>query len=1188
MFIHQRIALVCLLCSLAGTLPLAADGTSPLPLVGTWRFQLDRADAGIAERWFDRTLPEKFKLPGSLAAAGIGDAPSLDTKWTGGVQAPKWFEEPRYAPYAKADNFKFPFWLQPEKYYAGAAWFQRDIEIPKDWEGKRVVLFLERAHWETRVWVDGQLIGTNNSLSTPHEYELGVVAGSAAAPAAVRRALAPNTAPQMPTTGASSAAPGAGALPIQLAPGKHTVSIRVDNRRIVDIGENSHAITDHTQGNWNGIVGKIELRTTPLVWIEGVRVQPDITRHQATVLVQIRNTSGKVSKHWLGEYYSPGNVWGRPPKNPIPSGKQLVEVPLAGLSLTITNKLGPDIEPWDEFKPAMLHLSVSLSPPLASADEEFDPLKHRASGTATDFAFREVSTSGTQLTINGQKTFIRGTLECAIFPKTGHPPMEVAEWKQLLRVAQIYGLNLLRFHSYCPPEAAFQAADELGMYLQVETCWPNQSTTLGDGKPVDAWTYEETERVLKYYGNHPSFILMAHGNEPGGKNANAFLAKYVEYFKAKDPRRLWTAGSGWPQLPENQFHVTPDPRIQAWGEGLKSRINAKPPETTTDYRDYIAKRKVPVISHEIGQWCVYPNFDEIPKYTGYLKARNFEIFRDLLAKNFSGTGVPPVRPNARAETNGRDARATTDLAQQFLLASGKLQTLCYKEDIESALRTPGMGGFELLDLHDFPGQGTALVGVLDPFWEEKGYVTAAEYSRFCNSTVPLARLKKRVFTTDETLEAEIEVANFRPGTIQGATATWKLVKDTGKVLATGGFVQKDMPSGHGLFSLGLVSAELRNVPAPARCRLVVSVGQASRLSPSTSRDRPEARPTAENDWDIWVYPAAAPSRTLSDVLVTAQFDDAAQQHLASGGKLLLTLPGKAVRNFDTEPVKLGFSSIFWNTAWTGRQAPTTLGILCDPKHPALVGFPTEFHSNWQWWYLIHRAGALRLDLLPKGTEPIVRVIDDWFTARPLGLVVEGKVGAGKVIVCGFDLTRDADDPVSKQMRASLLDYMASKKFAPKTELTAGQVKSLIVEPKSATLRGVRGVKADSEQEGYEAANAIDGDPATLWHTAWGDEAPGFPHALVVEFDAPRTLTGFTALPRQDANLNGQIKDYACYLGADGQNWGEPVEKGTLARDAGLKTVRFAQPGTGRFLKLVALSGHASGPWASVAEFTVTE
>ena len=243
--------------------------------------------------------------------------------------------------------------------------------------------------------------------------------------------------------------------------------------------------------------------------------------------------------------------------------------------------------------------------------------------------------------------------------------------------------------------------------------------------------------------------------------------------------------------------------------------------------------------------------------------------------------------------------------------------------------------------------------------------------------------------------------------------------------------------------LGSLSLNLGSVPAPAAYKLVVGVGEASFASVPRRSD-----PTVfENDWDVWVYPPGAVSPPHADVLVTARFDDEAQARLRAGGKVLLTIPGQQVRNFESAPVELGFSSIFWNTAWTHRQAPTTLGILCDPRHPALAEFPTEFHSNWQWWYLIHRAGALRLDLLPGGLQPIVRIIDDWFTARPLALVVEAKVGAGRIIVCGFDLTEDSADPVSRQMRASLVDYMAWKKFNPAVELTTSQIKGLIVEAK---------------------------------------------------------------------------------------------------------------------------------------------
>ena len=214
----------------------ADAGLQNLSLAGNWRFQLDRNDAGVADRWFNRALPDKINLPGSLPAQGVGDDITTSTPWIGGVKQSPWFTAPEYAKYRQPGNVKVPFWLQPEKYYAGVAWYQRDIEIPKSWDGKRVVLSLERPHWETRVWLDDKLIGANDSLATPHEYDLG-----------------------------------------QLAPGGHTLTIRVDNRMIIDIGENSHAISDHTQGDWNGIVGKIELRATPPVWLDDVQVYPNVT-----------------------------------------------------------------------------------------------------------------------------------------------------------------------------------------------------------------------------------------------------------------------------------------------------------------------------------------------------------------------------------------------------------------------------------------------------------------------------------------------------------------------------------------------------------------------------------------------------------------------------------------------------------------------------------------------------------------------------------------------------------------------------------------------------------------------------------------------------------------------------------------------------------------------------------------------
>lgn len=938
----------------------SASEQDRISLVGRWRFKRDPANTGIEQKWFARKLAGQIDLPGSLPAQGIGDNVSVDTKWTGDIVDKSWFTAPEYAKYRQPGNVKVPFWLQPDKYYAGAAWYQRDIDVPTAWGSKRVVLTLERPHWETRVWVDGRAIGTNDSLSTVHEYDLG--AG--------------------------------------LTPGRHQLTIRVDNRLIVGVGVNSHSISDHTQGNWNGIVGRIDLRATPRVWLEEVRLYPASSNGEFRVVATIGNTTGAEGQGRLSVLYG-----GRPAQPRTDKKRELLgEIPVrwsrAGKVVECDCRLPGDSRgPWDEFNPTLHPLVIQLS-----------------TGDSKSIAFgsREISTQETQFVINGRKTFLRGTLECCIFPKTGHPPTDVDSWRRIIRIAKAHGLNLIRFHSWCPPEAAFAAADELGFYYQVEIAsWANTSTSLGDGKPVDRWLYEEAGRILKAYGNHASFLLMSYGNEPGGRHHADYLARWVEYWKLADPRRLYTSASGWPQLPQNQFHVTPDPRIQSWGQGLNSRINKSAPETRTDYREYIHKRTVPVLSHEIGQWCVYPNFDEIRKYTCYLKPKNFEIFSDSLT-----------------------AHHLSELAHRFLLASGKLQTLCYKEEIESALRTPGMGGFELLDLHDFPGQGTALVGVLDPFWDDKGYVTAQEFRRFCNSTVPLARLGKRVFTSDEKLEAQIEVAHFGPGPLEHVSVRWNLVSDKGKVVAQAELPDRAIPIGNGMI-LGAVSLPLNRIPAPARYRLMVALAPGSQ-----SRDGGAA--VFENDWDIWVYPSMIDTHAPSGILMMSELNEQAIAALDAGGKVLLNIARDRVNGDARGPVALGFSSIFWNTAWTGRQPPHTLGILCDPRQPALAEFPTDYHSNWQWWYLISRAGAMILDDLPARLRPTVQVIDDWVTNRKLGLVFEAKLGRGKLMVCSIDLESDLDqNPVARQMRHSLLSYMASSRFKPAVSLTPAQVRSLV-------------------------------------------------------------------------------------------------------------------------------------------------
>lgn len=912
-----------------------AQTSDTLTLAGPWRLALDRNDVGVHDRWQDRVLAESIELPGDLAQRGVGDAVTVETNWIGSVFDRSFFESPEYAPYRAPGNIKVPFWLQPELHYAGPAWYQREFEIPSAWAGRRIVLVLERAHWETRVWLDGCAVGVNDSLSTPHEYDLGTA----------------------------------------LASGRHTLTVRVDNRYLVPIGPNSHSISDHTQGNWNGLVGRLELRATAPAWIDELQVYPQVADRS----VRVRGRVG-------GTAHLPAGARVRLSST---SSSETADVALgADGTYEASIRLHASAGLWDEFAPTLHELTATLP---------------GGESRTVRFGLREIGRDGTQFTLNGRRILLRGTLECAIFPLTGHPPTDVDSWRRILRIARAHGLNHLRFHSWCPPEAAFIAGDEMGFYFQVEAAsWPNQGAEIGSGHANDAWQMRESERILRVYGNHPSFLLMASGNEPHGNGQNAWLTQWVEHMRALDPRRLYTCSSAWPELPASDYHVRSEPRMHQWLDHLKSRINARPPETVTDYREFIAARRVPVVSHEIGQWCVYPDFDEIARYTGYLKPRNFEIFRESLT-----------------------AHGMADQARDFLRASGKLQALCYKEEIESALRTPGMAGFQLLDLHDFPGQGTALVGVLNAFWEEKGYITAEEYRRFAGPTVPLARLARRVFTTAESLEAEIEITHFGAAPLSAVAPEWRVVTITGSIVASGSLPVREIPIGSAI-PLGHLSVDLRDSPSPAACRLEVSL-------PGT---------TVANSWDLWVYPAGLAASVPARVIQTCKLDDATFAALEGGASVFLSIPPDRVApDAKRGPIALGFSSIFWNTAWTNQQAPHTLGILCDPQHPALAQFPTETHSNWQWWYPVMRAGAMILDDMPRELRPIVQVVDDWFTNRKLGLVFEARVGRGRILVSSIDL-ESATDPVCRQLHASLLDYAGSTDFHPAVEINPSTLRRL--------------------------------------------------------------------------------------------------------------------------------------------------
>lgn len=939
-FIKYLIAGFCLVFLLSSSLR-----AQTISLQGKWRFKIDAADVGIKENWFKTILPESVNLPGSMAENFKGDEITLKTKWTGSIYDSSWFYNPRLEKFRAEGNIKIPFWLTPAKHYTGAAWYQKEVNIPANWKGQRVVLSLEYPHSETRVWIDNEELGEPQySFVVSQNFE----------------------------------------LPVNLKPGRHILTMRIDNAiKAINVGQDSHSLTDHTQGNWNGVVGKMELIAGAPVYFEDIQVYPDLKKKSSKVKIQLKSSiakavSGKITL-WAKSFNTKTVLQVMPVRAEFKIDNGIG-------SLEIELPMGDKIVTWDEFDPALYRLTAQL--------ETSDGLKNEKQ---LQFGMREFKAVGRHFEINGRPVFLRGTVNNCEFPLTGYPAMDVASWLRIFRISRAHGLNHMRFHSWCPPEAAFIAADQIGFYLQPEgPSWANHGSSIGDGKPIDRFIYEETDRIAKNYGNYASFCMLAYGNEPRGKQVE-YLTKFNNYWKAKDSRRLYTGasvGGSWPVIPNNEFMVRAGARGLDWG---------RRPESISDYSKQIAQFSVPFVAHEMGQYCAFPNFKEIKKYTGVYRAKNFELFQEDLKD-----------------------QGMADQAEAFLMASGKLQALCYKNEIEKALRTPGYSGFQLLSLNDYPGQGTALVGVLDAFWDEKGYITAKEFKRFCNSTVPLAALPKFVYQNNETLTAAIEVAHYGKSPISNARLSWSIKDEAGHVIGKGTFEPKTLDITNGI-KVGDIRFSLANVKKASHLKLEVLIEGTSFV----------------NDWDFWVYPAELP-QYKTDFYYCTTLDEQAKKILDEGGNVFLNAAGKVVKG---KEVVQTFLPVFWNTSWFKMRPPHTLGFVCDPKHPAFAEFPTSYHSDMQWWEIVNKTQVMNLEDFPVGFKPIVQPIDTWFLNRRLAMIFEAKVASGRLLVSSADLAPGKDrSPASKQLFFSLQRYMQSDKFAPKSELKFETVKDLFESP----------------------------------------------------------------------------------------------------------------------------------------------
>lgn len=901
---NMRTTLILLVLALAGQ---SLTAQNEMDLSGTWGFETDVMDFRRAsvEIRSDGNLHSTIRLPGITDDYNIG------------------YKNP----------YKYYDRLTRKTEYMGPAWYRRKVTLPAAWKGKRVFLFLERAHWLTAIYRGRNEVNRSDYISVPHRHDV---------------------------TG-------------YLKPGEEsTLDLLIDNRYQYDTHKWNHSHTEFTQINWNGAIGAVKLVARDPVYIDDLQALPDVAGKAVKARVSLLNTTGKEVK---GE--ATITVEGQ-------GVKRVLTVPVCSadslITLSPTLSMGSKARLWDEFTPNLYTLTCRF---------------HSLEGTTMDdvvsttFGLREVKSVGNDILLNGHRLHLRGTVNDAEFPLTGHVAMDKATWRRIFTTLKSYGMNHMRFHSWCPPEACFSMADSMGVYLEVEMPMWGVDAKAGNEKRNDFFR-RELRAILKEYGNHPSFLLYCNGNELEGDFD--FLEELTRYGRETDSRRLYSGSTARRHVKSEQFYIS-----HRTDKGSATIYSGRP-YTDWDINSGLGTGQ-PVISHETGQRCMYPNFDEIPRYTGPVEARNLELYRDSLA------------------AHGMDS-----LARRFYYVTGQQTGLEYKDVIEAQLRSSLSSGFQLLSLIDFPGQGYAPVGILDAFWESKGIMKPEDFRRFCAPTVALLRFPKRVYYSDERFTARAEVYNYAPQKLNGKDVRWSVTNEEGKILKSGRLKPCPIPS-YSVTAVDSFSFGLSEIPSDTRLTVHLDIdGKTS------------------NSWDIWVYKHYEMSELLKSddsLLYATRYTEAVRSALQKGRIVVLLL-----QPADINGRKSDFHNHFWNPIMF-KWAPLTLGSLIHTESAAFRHFNTADHLDWQWWDVIQNAKVMEMDAAPKALMPFIQPIDTYQHGRKLGIAFEARMGNGRLLVMALDVKKDMNRrPATGQLLQSIRSYVKSADFKPSVEISENFITSL--------------------------------------------------------------------------------------------------------------------------------------------------
>ena len=772
----------------------------------------------------------------------------------------------------------------------------------------------------------------------------------------------------------------------------------------------SSAATDETQTNWNGLLGAMTLEEKPAVFL--LNAWMVLSAGETACL----RADVSVPEDWEG---GEGELVFR--CEALQKGE--ARLPVADLTPGVHTlcqqnvALTAEARKWELDGPALYGLEASLLIRSADGARWQDKIQRR-------IGLRTFGPDARgRLSLNGRRVLLRSEANCAAFPETGYPPMDVAAWRNLIRQYQRYGVNCLRFHSHCPPEAAFAAADELGMLMQPELShWDPEHAF--EAEASYAYYRQELIETLRLLAPHPSFVMLTLGNELHcNESGQARMTELLRAAKAFLPDRLYAWGSnafygrkGCDE--ESDFYTSQNFgsfQMRAISAGMdrehpgekariKGYLNNKYPDARTNYGEGMAALRrqvaVPMFSFEVGQYEVLPDFNELQQFHGVTEPVNLRIIQ------------------RRAEKKG-----LLSLWDRMVEASGELALIGYREEVEAVMRTPEMSGISLLSLQDFPGQGTALVGMMNAHLQPKSFSFAQpeRFAAFFRDALPLLELEKYTFSAGERIRAALRSVNYGQQDLTGCLIL-ELRDGKGACLTRMEIPGFKAPAGESVVERTL-EMTLPAVVEPTSAEWVIYLkGQEERFI---------------NRIRIWIYPkeeAVENKCFLRAETVTEQVLSA----LEKGEKVLLEPPSTA----EALPGSMQgqFSTDFWSVG-TFPQQEGGMGLLIQSEHPLFQHFPTSFHTDYQWWLMAGQR-ALHLPDERWAEGIIVRQMDSYSQLRTLAMLLEARVGRGRLLISSMGLSSLPPKPEVRALQNAICRYMRSEDFQPAASMTPEELISL--------------------------------------------------------------------------------------------------------------------------------------------------